>query len=155
MQHSVSTENGFMQVDELDNHANPSTHTKLRSVSPTTQSRICISDEVLHEMGYYKQLERNIETTFNDDDIRSSLAYVWLSVYRVLEKIPKMRTLLANLEEFQRNVVQKGEQQFINLLRDMAEKKKSWRDLLENGTPFLCFVLEHSDHLLFPDVFLK
>ena len=65
-------------------------------------------------------LNVTLRLSFSDDDICSSLAYVWLSVYRVLEKVPKMQTLLANQEEFQRNVVQKGEQQFINLLRDMA-----------------------------------
>ncbi|KAI0248394.1 hypothetical protein BJV78DRAFT_1354923 [Lactifluus subvellereus] len=38
---------------------------------------------------------------------------------------------LANINQFRANVKRKGEQQFIDLLRDMA-RKKSWQDLLEN-----------------------
>ena len=65
-----------------------------------------------------------------------------------------MGKYLASLEEFLQNVRQKSEKEFIDLLKDMA-KKKTWRDLLENGTSFLSSTLERSDHLLFPDVFWK
>ena len=116
------------------------------------QSRFCISDEILQQM--CEDLERNVKISDDDARIRRSLKYVWHAVNHALAKDPSMSTLLANKEEFQQNVKQKGEQQFIELLRDIAEKN-SWRDLLENGTFFLSFDLERSDHLLSLDVFLK
>src|SRR5579863_7450500 len=115
-----------------------------------SQSRFCISEMC-------EDLERNVKIGHDDARIRRSLKYVWLAVNHallILAKDPSMGTLLANKEEFQQNVKQKGEQQFIELLRDIAEKN-SWRDLLENGTFFLSFDLERSDHLLSLDVFLK
>ena len=144
-----------MQVDEVvDNLANPSTPMKLGSVSPMAQSGIYISDDILHEM--YLTLGRHIQATDRDDYIKKRLQFVLLAVNEALSDDPKMKKYLASPDEFLQNVTQKGEKEFIDLLKDMA-KKKSWRDLLENGTSFLsstssvviifCF---HS-----PDVFWK
>ena len=148
---SLQSEDGIfgeslMQVDELvDDYTSPPTPT-------VTESRICISDEVFQEM--CEGLERNVKISDDDARIRRSMNAVWIIVKDALAKDLSMSTLLANQEEFQQNVKQKGEQQFIDLLRDTAEKN-SWRDLLENGTSFLSFDPERSDHLLSPDVFLK
>jgi len=142
----------FMQVDE--NRANTSTPTKLGSVSPATLSGICVSDDTLQELS--RELKPSILIIQTSDDgarLHRSLDFVWIAVNHAVAGDPKMPPL-ANLEEFRRNVEQKGEQQFINLLRDMAEEN-SWGELLANGTSFLSFVLDRSDHLLSPDVFLK
>ena len=142
-----------MQVDEVvDNPANPSTPMKLGSVSPMAQSGISISDEILHTM--YRTLGRQVQAGDEDDVIKDSLELVWGAVERALRNYPKMGKSLASLEEFLQNVRQKSEKEFIDLLKDMA-KKKTWRDLLENGTSFLSSTLERSDHLLSPDVFWK
>ena len=142
-----------MQVDELvDDYTSPLMPTLLGSVSPTTQSRVCISAEILQVMCTH--LGRVIQPGDDDVYIKQSLKNVWISVKGALAKDPSMSTLLANEEEFQQNVKQRGEQHFIDLLRDLAEKN-SWRDLLENGTSFLSFDLECSDHLLSLDVFLR
>jgi hypothetical protein len=142
-----------MQVDEVvDNLANPSTPMKLGSASPMAQSGISISDEILHQM--YETLGRFIKATDSDNSIKNRLEYVFLAVKKALLNDPKMEKYLASPEEFLQNVRQKSEEEFIGLLKDMA-KKKSWRDLLENGTSFLSFTLERSDHLLSPDVFRK
>ena len=85
---------------------------------------------------------------------KDSLEIVWGAVKRALRNHPKMEKYLASLEEFLQNVRQKSEKEFIDLLKDMA-KKKTWRDLLENGTSFLSSTLERSDHLLSTDVFWK
>ena len=143
----------LMQVDEpMDDYTNPSTPKKLGPVSPTTQSGACISDESLQLMS--TQLERAIQPGDDDVYIRRSLGTVWINVNHALAKDPGMTTRLASKEEFEQNVQQNGEQQFITLLRDVA-KKHSWRNLLENGTSFISFVLRRSDHLLSLDVFLK
>ena len=136
MQHSTS--DVFIQIDE--NHANPSTPTKLGSgsVSQTTQSSVCISDKPFQTM--CNALRRNIQPDNDDEVIRENMGYVWLAVNRALLNDPKMRPL-ANLEEFQQNVEQKGVQQFVNLLKDMADKD-SWGDLLKNGISFLTVDLE-------------
>ena len=61
---------------------------------------------------------------------------------------------LANQDKFEENVKSKGEDKFIELLKDIA-KKKNWQDLLENGTSFLSSGLKPSNRALSPDVFLK
>ena len=139
----------LVQVDELVDDPMP---TRLGSVSSTTQSKFCLSDEILQVMCTH--LGRIIQPGDDDVYIKQSLKYVWNSINNALTKDLSMSTLLANEEEFQQNVKQKGEQQFIDLLRYMAEKN-SWRNLLEHGTYFLSFDPERSDHLLSPDMFLK
>jgi hypothetical protein len=84
------------------------------------------------------------------------LDFVWVAVRDALQEDPNLKARLANENQFKENVKKKDEQQFINLLRDIA-KKESWRDLLQNGTSFLYFELKCSqaDRVLSPEVFLN
>jgi hypothetical protein len=133
-----------MQVeDPADNNENP-----FMSARPT----ICISEQTIQKM--CKQVERAIRPDDDDDWIRQSLGYVFLALRDALQEDPNRKARLASEDQFKENVKKKDEQQFINLLRDIA-KKESWRDLLQNGTSFLYFDLECSDRVLSPDVFLN
>jgi hypothetical protein len=133
-----------MQVeDPADNNENP-----FMSARPT----ICISERTIQKM--CKNLERLIRTDDDDDCVLESLDYVFFSVRNALQEDPNRKARLANEDQFKENVNKAGEQQFINLLKDIA-KKKSWRDLLQNGTSFLYFDLKYSDRVLSPDVFLN
>jgi len=90
----------------------------------------------------------------DDDCIRESLDMVFFAVSHALQEDSNLKARLANDDQFNKNVKKKDEQQFINLLRDIA-KKGSWRDLLQNGTSFLYFDLKCSDRVLSPDVFFN
>ena len=142
-----------MQVDEVvDSLANPSTPTRVESVSPMAQSGI--SDKILRRMyGFFERIFKADDEydDMEDDDVQERLAWVLTGVRPAFTKMNKY---LPNSEEFLQNVRQDGEKDFFGLLKDMA-KKKSWRDLLENGTSFLSSTLERSGHLLSPDVFRK
>jgi hypothetical protein len=135
-----------MEVDEVvDNLANPSTPMKLGSVSPMAQSGMYISDDILDEM--YATLGFHIKNK-NDEYIKRHLGSIFHAVKEaLLDDDRKMEKNLVSTEGFLQNVRQKGEKEFIDLLKDMAEKK-SWRDLFENGTSFLSSTLERSDDLL-------
>ncbi len=140
-----------MQLDDIaDNNENPSTPT--RPTPPSTQSTICISEQTIQTM--CKRLERTIRPDDDDHWIRRSLGNVWFTVRNALEEDPNLKARLASEDQFKENVKKNDEQQFINLLRDIA-KKESWRDLLQNGTSFLYFDLKCSDRVLSPDVFLN
>jgi hypothetical protein len=142
-----------MQVDDpADNNDNPSTPT--RPTPPSTQSTICISEQTIQEMCENLELFSHIIKTGDDARIRRSLGHVWFTVRRALQEDPNLKARLASEDQFKENVKQNDEQQFIDLLRDIA-KKQSWRDLLQNGTSFLYFDLECSDRILSPDVFLN
>jgi hypothetical protein len=79
---------------------------------------------------------------------------VWFYVNKALKEDPILKTRLADKDKFQENVKSKGEEKFIELLKDMA-KKKNWQDLLENGTSSLSSGLKPSNRGLSQDVFLK
>jgi hypothetical protein len=79
-----------------------------------------------------KELERIILPDDEDDDIQGRLDSVWVSVRKALSRHPELKGAIANEEEFKTNVKGLGEVQFIELLRDLA-RRKSWRDLLDNG----------------------
>jgi len=140
-----------MQVDNpTDNNENRSTPT--RPTPPSTQSTICISEQSIQEM--CENLDRIIRPGDDDARIRRSLGLVFVAVCDALAEDPNRKARLANRDQFEENVKKEGEQQFINLLRDIA-KKESWRDLLQNGTSFLYSDLKCSDRVLSPDVFLN
>jgi hypothetical protein len=142
-----------MQVDDpADNNDNPSTPT--RPTPPSTQSTICISEQTIQEMCENLELFSHIIKTGDDARIRRSLGHVWFTVRRALQEDPNLKARLASEDQFKENVKQNDEQQFIDLLRDIA-KKQSWRDLLQNGTSFLYFDLKCSDRVLSPDLFLN
>ena len=143
-----------MQVDEVvDSLANPSTPIRVESVSPMTQSGI--SDNVFRRM--YGYLERAFQPDDEYDDIEDAVVRERLDLVWIIVKpaFANMKKYFPSSDEFLQNVRQKGEKDFFGLLKDMAAKKKSWRDLLENGTLFLSSTLERSGHLLSPDVFRK
>ena len=140
-----------MQVeDPADNNEDPST--PKRPTPPSTQSTICISEQTIQKM--CKKLERLIRTDDDDDCVLESLDIVFVSVRNALQEDPNRKARLANEDQFKENVKKEGEQQFFNLLRDIA-KKGSWRDLLPNRTSFSYFNLKCSDRVLSPDVFLN
>jgi hypothetical protein len=53
------------------------------------------------------------------------LGHVFVTVHNVLQKDPNLKARLANEDQFKENVKKKGEQQFTNLLGNIA-KKESW-----------------------------
>jgi len=129
-----------MQVD-----TNPSTPMRLRPIPNITST-------TLQEMS--RKLGHTIYPLDNDNSICKSLDIVWLTIYKALSQDPMMQPL-ANQDKFEQNVKQKGEQVFINLLRDIRRNNNSWGDLLGNGTSFLLADLKCFDHHLSLDVFLK
>jgi len=148
--HDVFRETPMQVDDTADNNENPTTPT--RPTPPSTKSTICISEQTIQKM--CRHLERNITTDDDDDWIRQSLGQVFVAVRNALQEDPNLKARLASEAQFNENVKKEGEQQFINLLRDIA-KKESWRDLLQNGTSFPYSDLECSDRVLSPDVFLN
>jgi hypothetical protein len=98
-------------------------------------------------------LGRMIFPDDDDDQIRNSLELVWIAVHGALKLDPKLKEHLADQDGFLRNVERKGEQEFIEFLRDMA-KAESWELLFDNGT-FSSFDSKNSDHVLYLEVFLK
>lgn len=69
----------------------------------------------------------------NESNIRYFLAHVWLDVKLAFENGPKPKGNLADMEEFVENVKLKGEWEFIDSLKAMAESG-DWAGLFENGT---------------------
>jgi hypothetical protein len=61
------------------------------------------------------------------------MGQVWMAVHGALKVDPELKEHLADAEEFLRNVKGKGEQEFIESLRDMA-KAESWERLFDDGT---------------------
>ena len=140
-----------MQLDDLaDNNENSTTPT--RPTPPSTQSTICISEQTIQ--GMCEGLEHLIRPGDDDAWIRRFLVNVFVTVRDALQEDPNLKARLANEDQFKENVKKKDEQQFINLLRDIA-RKESWRDLLQNGTSFLYFDLMCSDRVLSPEVFVN
>jgi hypothetical protein len=147
-----------MQVeDPADNTENPSTPTRPtlpRPTPPSTQSTICISEQKIQGMCEDLELFSHIMKTGDGARIKRSLHMVFAIVCDALEEDPNLKARLANKAQFIENVEKEGEQQFFNLLRDIA-KKGSWRELLQNSTSFSYFNLKCSDRVLSPDVFLN
>jgi len=121
-----------MEVDE--GPINPSTPP--RHITSTN-----IPDQAIQKA--CKSLGRNIRPDDDNEHILLSLDVVWYLVYQALSQDPSVRPRLASEEEYLSNV-KMGEEQFLDLLRDLA-KTNSWRDLLTNGTflsPFgLCTLI--------------
>ena len=122
-----------MQVDEP-----PDTNTTMpRSTPPTppsTQPKVSLPEQTVQH--FCQALAALSQTSSEPDYIQDFLPVVWALVNKYLKQDPNLRSRLAGLEEFEENVKEKGEQQFIDLLKDMA-KKENWQGLLENGTSFL------------------
>ena len=95
----------------------------------------------------FKFLGKFISPEDDDNEIRKSLTHVWFNVQNALEQDLNLKKHLANKEEFLANIRRKGEEQFIELLRDIA-KDSSWGRLFDNGTLFSPIVSKHSGHVL-------
>jgi len=134
-----------MEVDQEDVFTNPSTPTKPGSVPRKAQ--LAPLDTMIN------RLKRIIINEDTDAEIKGNLPAVWgiVNVFLTENTPPRLQTHIATITEFQENLRRKGEKVFIDSLRD----KSSWQGLPQNCTSFLSFVLEHSDHLLSPEVFLK
>jgi hypothetical protein len=121
-----------MVVDERgDGDTNPST--PKRSTNPSTQPRVSVPESTVQSV--VKWLKRIIQPDDEDEDIKDSLAKVWITVNDALEAHVKGKRL-ATRDEFFTNVKERGENVFIKVLRD-AVKNNTWQDLLDNGTSFL------------------
>jgi len=101
-----------------------------------------------------KSIGRIVFPEDDDDDIRLSLKHVWLAVYEALKQDSGLKEHLADQDEFFHNLKRKGEQEFIESLRDMA-KAKSWEPLFNDGTFVPYFNSRRSDHVLHLEVFIK
>jgi hypothetical protein len=135
----VSESLGRLRLDSpADDNTNPSTPPK--STLPSTQLNVSISDEALQALG--EELEPNIQSSYDNTRLQRSLKYVWVAVHNALEDDPDLSTCRASQKEFLQNLKERGEQQFFDLLRDVAERK-SWRDLLQSSKSF-----HSSDHRL-------
>jgi len=117
--------------DPADNNGHPSMPPRL--TPPTTQSMICISEQTIQEMCKSLKPLSPIIKTGDDASIHALLALVFLTVCNALKEDSNLKARLADKGQFEENVKKNNEQQFFNLLRDIA-KKESWRDLLQNGT---------------------
>jgi hypothetical protein len=115
----------FMQVDE------PIQAMPRNYIPPSTPRRVSIPDDAFQLMCW--QLNRAIQPDDTDHNIRQGLVLIWASVRAALLKDQRLRLRIANEDEFKGKA---GDPQFIDLLKDIA-KRQSWRELLENGAPFL------------------
>ena len=140
-----------LQLDE-PTHDDPNPSTPTRPTLPSTQPKVSIPDGAFRSL--CKHLERNIQPGDDDDSIHDSLNTVWFIVNEALKEDPILKTRLADKNGFLENVKKYGGKQFIDLLKDMAEKK-NWRDLLENRMSFLSSDIKRSDRVVSIGVFLK
>jgi hypothetical protein len=102
---SISGES-LIQVDEPDNHVNPS---MLRSPigTPTSrQTRFAIPDKRIEFV--CESLGRCIGPDDDDVTIQYSLKFVWLTVEHALSEDPEVIERLANMDEFEANVKDEG-----------------------------------------------
>jgi hypothetical protein len=125
-QRTILLEMSLMEVDD----SVPCPSNLLASTSPPQQPTLYLPEEAIRMA--CQKLERIILPDDEDDDIRERLDSVWISVHRALSQRPDLKGAIADEEEFKANVNRRGEERFIALLRHMA-RKKSWRDLLDNG----------------------
>jgi len=138
-----------MQVDEPA-AAEPTTLKK--SSLPPTPPRVSIPETTFQYLCTF--LERNIKLADEDAHILLFLNSIWFTVHRALSEDKILSPRLANQAQFRANVDKIGETSFIKLLKDTASRK-SYQDLIENGTSFLASDLKHPNCVLFPEVFLK
>ena len=107
-------------------------------LDPSTSQRVTPPQSRLAKIS-----ERVIDDDFGDwkfpkagsdnSKIKKFLGYVWMDVQHVIQNDPDLRGHLANYEEFYSNVKRKGEWEFINSLKVMAESR-IWAPLIDDGT---------------------
>ena len=113
---------------EVDEPATPGPTTP-KSIPPSTPPRLSISETDVQTLGTMLGGLLALPTF----DPRLGLRLVHSTVTSVLSQDKTINTRLADEDQFRKNVEEKGMESFTKLLRDINERK-SWRDLLENGT---------------------
>ena len=84
----------------------------------------------------YKRLALNISHHDTNDEIQRTFGVIFSYVHELLFRDQQCRRCLADHVEYRNNIKRFGEDSFIHLLRDMAEKN-SWKDLFQHGTLYL------------------
>jgi hypothetical protein len=103
----------------------------LVSTSQSQRQKLDLSDEAIQRG--CRKLERFMTLNQDDESIRINLAVIWYIVKETLAQHGGSRAVIVSEEDFEANVKDHGEKKFITFLRDVV-KRKSWRDLLCNGT---------------------
>jgi hypothetical protein len=105
-----------------------------------------------------RQLTFLISANLDDDQLRSMLDNVWFSVNQLLKQDPILNRSLASMDEFNKNIYNRGEDSVFSLLRDTAEDARTsgfatrWAPLFLDGTS-ISFSLKCSGHFPYLDVF--
>jgi len=122
-----------MQVDTDESVVPHQSHTStpMPHTLPSSQSTVSIPDDALKPV--YPLLELLINPSHSDEDIGKSMPFIHCNVYSVLGEDPALSTRRATKEQFLQNVEKKGKKKVIDDFRDAAEKK-TWRELISNGT---------------------
>ena len=124
---SSSSDSQTPQRVRADDLLDPSTSQR---VTPPQSRPAKISERVIDDdFGDWKFPEDGC----GDRKIEKFLGYVYSDVRRVLVNDTKLIRHLANYEEFYSNVKRKGEWEFINSLKVMAESR-IWAPLFDDGT---------------------
>ena len=130
----------LMQVDGLADHlTDQSMWSRFRDLEESIEH----ASEVL---------ERFFDRNESDDDALSLLSIIWYKVHWPLSHDLELVGSLATREEFEEKVKQKSGKEFIDLVRDMVERK-SLRDIMKNGLSF--FHPKGVHHVLCLEVFFK
>ena len=122
-----------MEVDE-EPTAGPSTLPS--RIHQQTSLQIGVSEQVSQYT--CKRLASIVFHDDSNDDIRRALHPVYAFVHGLQLEDQQLHERLASRVEYQNNVKHFGEDKFIELLRNTAEKK-DWKRLFQHGT--LCLYL--------------
>ena len=110
-----------------DDLLNPSTSQR---VTPPQSRPAKISERVIDDdFGDWKFPKASSDNS----KIKRFLKHVWVDVEHVIQNDPDLGGHLANYEEFYSNVKRKGEWEFIDSLKVMAESRL-WAPLFDDGT---------------------
>jgi hypothetical protein len=140
-----------LQLDEPSGDGRNASTATISTPSSAPPS-VSIPEDAFEEL--CESLEDHIQSSHPDGRIQRHLDNVWFAVNKALKNNKSLETRLANQEEFRANLKKSGEQQFIDLLRNMA-KRKNWRDLLHNSTSFPSSDIKYSNGALSLGLFYK
>ena len=99
-----------------------------------TSPKLCASEEAIQYA--CRKLASIIHNDDSYDDIRRSFDLVFFLVRNLLSEDKQFRGRLASEDEYQSNVKDFNEDNFVQLLKDAA-KKKNWDDLFHHSTSHL------------------
>ena len=124
---SSSSDSQTPQRVRADDLLDPSTSQR---VTPPQSRPAKISERVVDDdFGDWKFPKAGSDSS----KIERLLLHVWIDVKHVIQNDTDLRGHLANYEEFYSNVKRKGEWEFINSLKVMAESRL-WAPLFDDGT---------------------